>query len=149
MLAAHHGVIATSVPQTISATATAGRSQRPRLPLPRVAYSRGAAGSRAVTGRSPRVLNSSCRVICAMNHPSVSVANCALAAGLGGRSLSTKIHQPRNLAAQVFAMNHKIDEAMLLQKLAALKPVGQLDLDRIPDGSRPRKTDQCLGLGDD
>ena len=60
-----------------------------------------------------------------------------------------KVHQPRDFAAEVFAVDDEIDEAVLLEELAPLKPFGQLDLDRVPDRARPGEADQRLGLGDD
>src|SRR5688572_11889784 len=68
----------------------------------------------------------------------------------GGRlSLPAEVDQPRDFAAEVFAVHDEVEEAVLLKELAALEPFRQLDLDRVPDRARAGEADQGFGLGDD
>ena len=46
-------------------------------------------------------------------------------------------------------MHDEVHEPVLLQEFAALEPVGQLDLDRVPDRARACEADQRLRLGED
>src|SRR5205809_7387111 len=65
------------------------------------------------------------------------------------RLLAAEVHQSRDLAAEVFAVDDEVDEAVLLEELAALEAFGQLNLDRVPDRPRAGEADQGFGLGDD
>ena len=49
-------------------------------------------------------------------------------------------------AAEVFAVDDHVDEAVLQHELGGLEAVRQLDLDRLGDGARAREADKAARL---
>ena len=46
-------------------------------------------------------------------------------------------------------MYDEIQEALFLEEFRSLEPVGQFDLDGVPDCPRPGEADEGFGFGDD
>src|SRR4051812_42552497 len=66
-----------------------------------------------------------------------------------GTLLCAVIDEPGDFAAEVFAVDNEVEEAVLLEEFAALEAFGEFDLDGVPDRSRSREADEGLGFGDD
>src|SRR4051812_27353485 len=64
-------------------------------------------------------------------------------------SLPAEVDEAGDLAAHVLAVDDEVDEAVLLEDVAALKSFGQLALGRVPDRARAGEADERFGLGDD
>src|SRR4051794_38708642 len=59
----------------------------------------------------------------------------------GVRLLRAEVHQPRDLASKILAVDDEVEEPVLLEEFRPLEPFGQLDLDRVPDRPRPGEAD--------